>query len=490
MKTPVMLAGILLLFTFLSYGLDPPVKVWEKWYYTNWDAAYFEDIELAINGDLFITALIYDITQPTHESFVALLLDQNGNCLWEVPHPFEGAFGYDGAVLPDGSYVITGTAVEDSTSNSVALFIQKISTEGTTIWAKIYDFPDTREEGYGITCLPDGGFAVCGRVHGTGIQAGQAWLLRTDATGDTLWTETWGTANTNFGKGVVYNNGEICVLALGKDDTLTTYGTHLLFFGPDGEYLRGTTESLTTEPASICTTVDGGYTFTNTIFPRVWHTDQYGNLLWWKDIYVTPNDRHKGYCIRQTMDSGYIFSGWDGYYEYEPGGNLVDYEEGWLARFDSEGNELWNINNTISVNHAFYSCLQLPQGGYMACGAYNVFETPSNGEPRGSSGYLVRYAPETGIEEPEPATALRMDVSPNPLSSSLSIYFSLPEAMEATLTVFDLNGRVVGEVADGTYWQGISTIEWIPPANLGSGCYLVRLSAAGASVTRNCVLIR
>ncbi len=64
MKTPAMLAGILLLTTFFSYGLDPPVKVWEKWYYTNYDYAYFRDIELAPSGNLLVTGLIYDYTPP------------------------------------------------------------------------------------------------------------------------------------------------------------------------------------------------------------------------------------------------------------------------------------------------------------------------------------------------------------------------------------------------------------------------------------------
>ncbi len=132
------------------------------------------------------------------------------------------------------------------------------------------------------------------------------------------------------------------------------------------------------------------------------------------------------------MDSGYIFSGWDGYNVYEPDGNAVDYQEGWLVRFDSDGNELWNINNLVSVDHHFYSCLQLPQGGYMACGTW------------GGSGYLVRYAPETGIASPDPASSLSLEVSPNPFNSVLSASFNLPEENQATLTVYDLYGRTVG----------------------------------------------
>ncbi len=484
MRHLTILTGTLLLLSFLSYGLDPPMKLWEKWYYTNHDGCHFRDMEMTDDGNLFITGSAWDWTQPIHDYYCAFLMDQDGNIIWEVEQPWYVGKGNDGIVLPDSTFIITGRCVETPES-TYSLFLMKIGQAGSIEWTRIYDYPETREEGYGITCLPDGGFAVCGRVHGTGIQMGQAWLLRTDACGDTLWTRKWGTPLSDtfvhYGQTVLHNNGELCMLAQGTDDTLTTNGPHLLFYDLEGNYLRGTDygDSMYYQlPADMCLATDGGYTFITKVFPYVWHTDQYGETLWVTSVYVSSGDQHEAFCIRQTMDSGYIFSGWDGYNVYEPDGNAVDYQEGWLARFDSDGNELWNINNLVSVDHHFYSCLQLPQGGYMACGTW------------GGSGYLVRYAPETGIASPDPASSLTLEVSPNPFNSVLSASFSLPEAMVATLTVFDLSGRIVGEVADGTYQQGISTIEWIPPDNLGSGCYLVRLNAAGASVTRNCVLIR
>ncbi|RKZ02978.1 hypothetical protein DRQ21_07110 [Candidatus Fermentibacteria bacterium] len=204
------------------------------------------------------------------------------------------------------------------------------------------------------------------------------------------------------------------------------------------------------------------------------------------------------------MDSGYIFSGWDGYYEYEPDGNLTDYEEGWLARFDSEGNELWNINNTISVNHAFYSVVQLPEGGYMACGTYNVWESMNgnddqwthsplegmDGASRGSTGFLVRYAPETGIAEPEPQGTLQLEAFPNPFSSVLSVSFNLPESGEASILVYDLSGRLVDTVADEIFPAGENTVQWTVPEGVSSGCYLIRYNAGLESGVKTVVLIK
>ncbi len=144
-------------------------------------------------------------------------------------------------------------------------------------------------------------------------------------------------------------------------------------------------------PVDMCLASDGGYIFVTKTSPVISHTDQYGETLWRHEYHLDPTISTKATASGQTMDGGYVFSGWDGYFEgpwddSESGGNTLDYMEGWLVRFDADGNELWNINNTVSANHHFYSCLQLPEGGYMACGTW------------GGSGYLVRYAPETGIE--------------------------------------------------------------------------------------------
>ncbi len=123
---------------------------------------------------------------------------------------------------------------------------------------------------------------MCGRVHGTGLWAGLAWMLRTDANGDTLWTREWGTSIENFGKEVLYHNGELAVLTRGTDDTLTTQGVHLLFYDLEGNYFRGTDypELYYDFPADMCLASDGGYTFTTKTFPPIWHTDQYGETLW------------------------------------------------------------------------------------------------------------------------------------------------------------------------------------------------------------------
>lgn len=484
----LLLPACLLVVFAVSHALDAPVKLWEKWYYQDWDGAYFRDIELTDSGNLFITGSAFDWTEPILDYYSAFLLDQDGNVLWEVIQPWYVGKGNDGKVLPDGSYIITGRSVVTS-SDTYSLFIMKIDQNGSIEWTRVYDYPDTREEGYGITCLPDGGFAVCGRINGTGTIWGDAWILRTDANGDTLWTDVWGTCPANWGKAIEYANDMICVLAYGEDDTLQTGGPHFLFYDLDGNYIHGTEYSpLEYEfPVGFCLASDGGYTFVTESSPEIVHTDPLGEILWWYDI-DPPPDLHEGYGIRRTMDSGYLFYGWCGRWQ-EPGDSLrinapiaeADTgitEDGWLIRFDSEGTVLWGRQNEMGTSNHFYSAVQLPEGGYIAAGTWLYY---------GSSGYLVRYAPETGIEEGEVTPGVTFDISPNPFSASLSIGYSLSEPSQVNLSVYDLSGRLIEDLMSGSISAGENTSVWNPDPFLPNGCYLIVLDAYGERTVRMCI---
>jgi hypothetical protein len=56
--------------------------------------------------------------------------------------------------------------------------------------------------------------------------------------------------------------------------------------------------------------------------------------------------------------------------------------------------------------------------------------------------------------------------------------------------VYDLAGRVVDTAIDGVFPAGSSTVEWVAPEGLSSGCYLVWLDTADRHDIRNCILLR
>lgn len=120
-------------------------------------------------------------------------------------------------------------------------------------------------------------------------------------------------------------------------------------------------------------------------------------------------------------------------------------------------------------HHQCKSCLQLQDGGYFTCGAYNVIENPPDGQTKGTTGFLVRYAPEAGIAEPNPSNLPKLDLFPNPCSSVLSVSFNLPEPETSSVVIYDLSGRLVDTVADEIFPAGENTLEWSVSAGVPSG---------------------
>ena len=485
MKTILLITALLLL-TSLSIAIDPPAKLWEEMYYTEWDEAVFHDIELIGSDSLFISGVVWGEITSDLPDYVALLLDTEGNVIWATEHPWYYAKGLDVDVLPDGSYIVTGRSVVTEYTSS-SLFLMKLDQNGTIEWTRVYDQSSTTENGWQVAVLPDGGFAVAGRVNGTSTILGEAWILRTDANGDTLWTDIWGTYTANWGAGVKYDaaNDWIVVSAFGKSEELPTNGPHLLYYSLDGEYLFGTNyPSLGSEVVrGFLPAVDGGYTMltrhgTGSGWGTLTHTSALGEIQWSSSVEADAWNDNLGLGYAR-IDGGYLCCGWDGYWEPSDSVSADSWEpkDGSLTRFDALGNTMWHLSNEVGGTNYFYSAVQLPEGGYMVAGT------------RGGNGYLVRYAPETGIEEGESTAHEALRLGANPFSSSLSVSYSLLEAMHVSLSMYDISGRLVGELEDSFLRPGEHTSIW-DPGEFPSGCYVVVLRTGEEMYSKNCVLVR
>lgn len=73
---------------------------------------------------------------------------------------------------------------------------------------------------------------------------------------------------------------------------------------------------------------------------------------------------------------------------------------------------------------------------------------------------------------------------PNPFNAGTQITFDLPTRSFVKLTIFDLNGRMVEQLVEGSRDAGRHTIQWQPREGLhASGVYLCRLYAESADQT-------
>jgi hypothetical protein len=95
---------------------------------------------------------------------------------------------------------------------------------------------------------------------------------------------------------------------------------------------------------------------------------------------------------------------------------------------------------------------------------------------------------------PAPNAPAILPARPNPFAAGTEFSFSLPEAAEVSLRIFDLSGRYVRTLVSGPRAAGLHHVRWdgrdARGRDVGNGIYFVRLQAAETSATRRLIRIR
>jgi outer membrane protein assembly factor BamB len=106
---------------------------------------------------------------------------------------------------------------------------------------------------------------------------------------------------------------------------------------------------------------------------------------------------------------------------------------------------------------------------------------------------------DTGGEEPDAPSLSRngrIEISnyPNPFNPATVISFTLPLAAKVDLRVYDVGGRLVSVLADGTMTGGTHEVAWNGKDSRGrqlaSGIYFYRLRSGETEITRKMILLR
>lgn len=101
----------------------------------------------------------------------------------------------------------------------------------------------------------------------------------------------------------------------------------------------------------------------------------------------------------------------------------------------------------------------------------------------------------SGDDDGLPRTGIRLEPAfPNPFNPATTIRYTLPEPSWVRLSVFDLAGREVAVLRDGTEDTGPHVAQWQGTDNrgamMGAGVYFVRLVAGSETRTTDVVLVK
>jgi hypothetical protein len=104
---------------------------------------------------------------------------------------------------------------------------------------------------------------------------------------------------------------------------------------------------------------------------------------------------------------------------------------------------------------------------------------------------VAGFGPATGAPDVLAAAAgLELGESvPNPARGTAEIAFRVPSAGRATLSLYDVQGRLVRRLVDAAVPAGESRATLFA-GDLASGVYYYRLEADGRSVAKKLVLVR
>lgn len=111
-----------------------------------------------------------------------------------------------------------------------------------------------------------------------------------------------------------------------------------------------------------------------------------------------------------------------------------------------------------------------------------------------TEGGIYAFGTAPGVTSPElPATLTLHGTFPNPFSSETVISFSLPEAGDASLRVYDMTGRIIRTIADGEMAAASHSLIWDGRDDSGNtvaaGVYFCRLDAVGQSAVQKMLRI-
>jgi hypothetical protein len=332
-----------------------------------------------------------------------LKFDKDGNEIWN--HSYGGKrsdFGFGGQQTSDGGFILVG-GTRTFGEGDQDVWLVRADSSGNELWNKSFGGVEM-EHGISVQETSDEGFILVGGTKSKGNGPNDYWIVKTDKDGDVEWDKTYGTHGYDWGYDIRKTYDGAYVFTGGTDTSIK--GEHILDIGlvkikEDGfiewektynKYKNGWywDEGYGVEPTN-----DGGYIIAGIARSTGWSesdegdawlikTDANGKKEW--DTLIGGLKCDSFTTVKQTSDGEFIVSGWT----YSYGSGDCDL---WLAKFDSFGNELWDIviGGEKYEWSMFHTVQQVSDDSYIIIG-----ETKSFGA--GSSDVLVVKVKEPSIE--------------------------------------------------------------------------------------------
>ena len=423
--------------------------------------------------------------------FYLVRTDSLGDTLWTRTYgDTTEDWGYSVREASDGGYILTGyTGLTGSVPSD--LYLIKTDSAGDTIWTKVYGGAGY-ESGYSVREASDGGYIVSGYTGSFGVQGEDVYLLKTDSSGDTLWTKTYGGAFYENGPSVQQTlDGGYIVAGWTNSTGAGRNDFYLIKTDSMGDSIWTRTYGDTAGDWAHCVqqTQDGGYIMTGLTANLGFGTgdlylvrvDSLGSIIWTKTYGDTAFDI--GHSVCETQDGGYIVVG----YTVSFGSGAEDV---YLLRTDSLGDTLWTRTYGGASIDKGHSVQQTQDGGFIIGGEMSSYTTADDFYLLKTNGDGVVGVQEgrSGSEIKHPGPVF-LENTPNPFGNETTIRYEVPVRGHVSLEVFDASGRVAERIVSEVQSRGTYYVRW-NAEDRATGIYFCRLRLAGLCTTTKMILLR
>ena len=395
---------------------------------------YGSSVQQTTDGGYIIVGSTCTDSNSVSHFYDVYLIKTDGSGI-EQWHKTFGGFSAEGGddvkQTADGGYIITGSTASFG-NGGYDVYLIKTNSNGDSLWTKTFGGTG-HDYGNSVQQTTDGGYIITGNKESSFNSSswGDFYLIKTDSNGDSLWTKTFGPAYGSSQSGQQTTDGGYIIIG-----ATTSFGN-----GNSDAYLiktDGNGDSLWTKTFggigndygnSVQQTTDGGYIITGDTWSfgngyadvYLIKTNSNGDSLWTKTFGGIEFD--VGYSVQQTTDGGYIITGWT-----ESFG--VDGKDVYLIKTNSNGSQQWTktFDGTwVWGDDVGRSVQQTTDGGYIITGytefdwsCSNVYLIKTDGSGNVTSTFNISINPNRKLQKT--VDMLGRDIKPKANTPFIEIY--------------------------------------------------------------------
>ncbi len=519
----------------------------ERWVYRYNGPADSSDLcySIAVGPDTNVYAAGYSHGIGTSRDFTAVSLTASGSERWVYRYDGPGSSSdeaYSIAVGSDGNLYAAGYSIGVGTSRDFT--VVSLTDSGAERWVYRYEgLTNHLDDAYSITVAPDGNLYAAGWTSGGGSSghftvvsltaAGvERWIYQYDGPGDgpdganSIIVGSDGNlyaAGSSWGSGTADDFTVVSLTDSGTERWVYRYNgpgnaydrANSVIDGSDGNlyaagwsYGSGTYEDFTVVSLTDSGTERWVYRYNGSgdgsdyAYSLVMGSD--GNL-YAAGRSIGIGSSHDFTVLSLTglggerwvyscegvarsiivgSDANLYAAGWGwaagSYYDFTVVCLSDSGVEGWVYRYNGSANDV----------DGAYSVVTGPDGNLYAAGGSEEIGADCDFT-------VVSLSPDVGVSEHGGKTTaplvLQLSVSPIPAPAGVRISYSLPNAAEVRLSVYDVSGRLVKNLVSTREESGSRVVHWdgkdSQDRRVTSGTYFVRLEACGLCTFRKLIIL-